>query len=371
MAQERDDPASALPGLLAHPALGAALTALQAAAVSALPETALVDQAVHWTGGYAEIRASWGDVVASAGRAAGPLTTQRLEHAGRHVGTLVTGFPTDWVGLQTVLAGYALLARLQAAAAGAARRRVGERALDALLSGQDARLPGDGPFALAAAVFAGPETAALSAQKREQALDVLAGAGEGYFQERRLLGHSTVRGDLAVWLWRSLDLNRETQELRLALVASAGRSVRLGVSARSAEDARSAAVGRAFRQARQALRSVATGGGAALFQQMDPLSHLLDSGALSTVREQVQLQLSALGDGGRVEGTLRRYLACGGTLTTLAQETGLHVNTVRARLKRAEEALGAPLHDPALLARLYLAFASTETSGDELELGSG
>ncbi|MFC6619250.1 helix-turn-helix domain-containing protein [Deinococcus radiophilus] len=35
----------------------------------------------------------------------------------------------------------------------------------------------------------------------------------------------------------------------------------------------------------------------------------------------------------------------------------MHVNTLRYRLRRAEQALDGSLSDPALLARLYLAFS--------------
>ncbi|MBZ9716046.1 PucR family transcriptional regulator [Deinococcus multiflagellatus] len=328
------------------------LDRLQAALADPHPEEALMQEAARLTGGYAELRASWGDVVASAGRAAGPQVAVRLEHGGRHVGLLVTAFDPAWAAFVPVLQAYALLARLQAAAAGAARRRVGERALDALLAGRDAHLPGlDGPFALAVGAFGdeGPSD--------EQALDVLAGAGEGYFQQRRLLGHSTVQGRRAVWLWRSLDLGREAQELHRALAASTNRGVRLGISARSHQPPNSAGVTHAFGQAQQALRTVPRAGGGVLFEQTDPLHDLIDSGALATLHTQLMTQLAALKDGGRVERTLRHYLHHPGSLAELAQAEGVHVNTIRARLKRAEEVLGQPLSHPALLGRLYLAFA--------------
>ena len=45
----------------------------------------------------------------------------------------------------------------------------------------------------------------------------------------------------------------------------------------------------------------------------------------------------------------------------LAAQLHIHVNTLRYRLRRAEDALGAPLTDPRLLARLYLAFEETAT----------
>ncbi|PTA66629.1 helix-turn-helix domain-containing protein [Deinococcus arcticus] len=337
------------------PQVATLMDSLQAALAEPHPEEALVQLAARTTGGHAELRASWGDVIASAGRAAGPPVTLRLDHGGRHVGLLVTAVDPAWAPLLPVLRAYAVLARLQAAAAGAARRRVGERALDALLASRDAQLPGlDGPFALAVGTFTD------TLETDEQALDILAGAGEGYFQQRRLLGHSTVQGGRAVWLWRSLDLGREAHELHRALAASTSRGVRLGVSARSHQPPHSEAVTHAFGQARQALRAAAVEGGAALFHTSDPFHALLDSGALKTLREQVMTQLAALNDGGRVEQTLRRYVQQPGHLAKLAQAEGVHLNTVRARLRRAEEVLGESLNQPALLARLYLAFASEE-----------
>jgi len=97
--------------LLAQKALGSPgiqvlLGALRDAALSPQPERELVRLAARWTGGFAEIQASWGDTVASAGRRAGqPASVQetlRLTHAGRHVGSLSVAFPPDWRGLPRI-----------------------------------------------------------------------------------------------------------------------------------------------------------------------------------------------------------------------------------------------------------------------------
>ncbi|MFD1733417.1 hypothetical protein ACFSC4_25180 [Deinococcus malanensis] len=115
-----------------------------------------------------------------------PGQAWKLIHKTRHVGTLTMAVSAPWVPLMPVAAEYALLARLQSAAAGAARRRVGERSLDALLSGlDDAPGLGSGPFALAVARFSHEAAATRTARAaQEHVLDVLASAGEGYFMER-------------------------------------------------------------------------------------------------------------------------------------------------------------------------------------------
>lgn len=360
---------------LAAPGVPTLLAALRDAALAPQPERELVRLAARWTGGFAEIEASWGDTVASAGRRAGQAAarheTRRLTHAGRHVGALSVAFAPEWSGLTSVLAEYALLARLRTAAAGAARRRVGERMLDALLSGQAA---GGGPplageaFALAVATLSPtatlPPTAPDQAQADQaradqaQALDLLAAVGEGYFSERRLVGHATVRDGQAVWLWTSLDLPREARELHLALTASTALDLRLGVSGRhpDAPWALPAAVQQALGEARQALSVTRQARGYSVFHDLDPLHALVSEGRLDLLAAQVSAQLGTIGDDGRTARTLRAYLAHRGTLAELAAALGLHVNTLRYRLRRAEEALGGQLSDPALLARLYLAF---------------
>ena len=355
---------------LRAPGVDPLLTALREAALSAAPERELVRLAARWTGGFAEIRASWGDPVASAGKAGGSALILRLEHAGRHVGSLELAVPEEWRPLAPVLAEYALLARLRSAAAGAARRRVGERMLDALLAGQPPQdrgpaVLGGEPFALAVATLP-PLSGSPDAPLPDlQALDLLAAVGEGYFSERRLVGHSTVRGGRAVWLWTTLDLAREARELHLALTASTALDVRLGVSGRHPGGGAGLAgqVQRAFGEARQALLATRQARGHTVFQEMDALHALLSDGALAALAAQVNAQLAALQDGGRVRATLRAYLDHRGPLSELATRLDIHVNTLRYRLRRAEEVLGGRLGDPALLARLYLAFRAEAEAG--------
>ncbi|ACO47664.1 PucR family transcriptional regulator [Deinococcus deserti] len=339
--------------MAAVPGSASVFAALREAVAHPQPERELTRLLARLTGGFVAIHASWGDLVASSGDPR-PGQVWKLIHKTRHVGTLTMAVAARWAPLMPVAAEYALLARLQSAAAGAARRRVGERSLDALLSGQDdAPGLGSGPFALAVARFS-HETAATKTARaaQEHALDVLASAGEGYFMERGVTAYSTVRGQRAVWLWPTRDLPREGVALHAALLASTEQDVRLGVSARH----HAGNVRGAFDEASQALTGTREARGCTLFQELDPLHTLLTSGALSTLQAQVRSRLATLDDSGRTEVTLRAYLNHTGPLTGLAAQLHIHVNTLRYRLRRAEEVLGGPLDDPHLLARLYLAF---------------
>lgn len=336
------------------------LAAFRAAATRLRPEQELVKLLVKLTGGFAEIRASWGHVVASAGRRGDETQSFKLVHAGRHVGQLAVDFPAPWQALAPVAAEYALLARLQSAAAGAARRRVGERTLDALLDGRGQQNAlGDEPFALALATLVRQPARGASAQAAHaHALDVLAGAGEGYFAERHLHGFCTVRGGAAVWLWPTQHLATEAAELYQALSASTGQDLQLGVSglhsALTSAAQTGSEVAAAFAEAEQALETLQKTG-VALFTALDPLHSLLQSEALFALRQQVLGQLARLADSGKVEATLRAFLTHSGTLEELAAQQRIHVNTLRYRLKLAERAVNGSLSDPATCTRLYLA----------------
>lgn len=341
----------------------------------ARPEQELTALLARLTGGRAEIRASWGDVVASSGTAsdgtaAGQPLSLRLMHGGRHVGALLLQVPAEWQPILPIAAEYALLARLQSAAAGAARRRVGERTLDAVLSGSGSEsvlLDGES-YALAVAAFSSESAPGLRARTaRAAALDVLAAVGEGYFFERTLgleavseragMVYCTVQDSRAVWLWPTQELEREARGLHAALTASTAQDVRLGISGRHVG---AGAARTALYEARQALAATREARGFTLFHEMDALYALLSGGALGTLKAQIQARLAVLDDSGRIEATLRAYLTHTGPLSLLAARQNLHVNTLRYRLRRAEEVLGGSLSDPQLLARLYLAFGAEE-----------
>jgi hypothetical protein len=367
-------------GLLAREALASAglpslLSALRGAMLHVRPEQELTVLLARLTGGRAEIRASWGDVVASSGTPQGQPLSLRLMHGGRHVGALLLHVPAEWHPILPIAAEYALLARLQSAAAGAARRRVGERTLDALLLGHTSEsvlLDGES-YAVAVAAFSSESAPGVRARTaRAAALDVLAAVGEGYFfertpgpeavSERAGLVYCTVQDSRAVWLWPTQELEREAQGLHAALTASTAQDVRLGISGRhgGAGSTSTGAARTALHEARQALAATREARGFTLFHEMDALYALLSGGALGMLKAQIQARLAVLDDGGRIEATLRAYLTHTGSLSLLAARQNLHVNTLRYRLRRAEEVLGGSLSDPQLLARLYLAFGAEE-----------
>lgn len=326
------------------------LAELRGAAAAAQPERELVEVLARHTGGGAEIRASWGAVVAAAGERGGAGQGFRLQQGRRHVGRLTLWTGPEWAALGPLAADYALLSRLQSAAAGSARRRVGERTLTALLSGD--ALPGDEAYAVALADLSTEASGrgARAQAARAYALDVLAEVGEGYLSERG--GLCTVWQGRALWWWPSEHPVQEGNSLFAALRESVG-GVRLGVSERHRGEGLSAALD----EARQALGAVG-GSGVQVFRNLDPLSPLLRTEAAAQLRAQLRARLGTLQDAGKVEATLRLYLTHSGPLTALARAQHIHVNTLRYRLKRAEDALGASLTDPATLARLYLAFGT-------------
>lgn len=327
------------------------LTELRSAAAATQPERELVDVLARRTGGGAEIRASWGAVVAEAGEKTGIGQSFRLQQGRRHVGRLTLWTEPEWAALGPLAADYALLSRLQSAAAGSARRRVGERTLSALLSGELSL--GDEAFAVALADLGLGEGRGTRAQAAQAyALDVLTEVGEGYLTATGLDGLATVWQGRALWWWPSEHPVQEGASLFAALRESVG-GVRLGVSERHRGEGLAAALD----EARQALGAVGSSG-VQVFQNLDPLTPLLRTEAAAQLRAQLRARLAALDDAGRVEATLRAYLAHSGTLAALADAQHVHINTLRYRLKRAEDALGLSLGDPAALARLYLALGA-------------
>lgn len=357
--------------VLALPGMADLLRALRSAATGPQPERELTALLAQLTGGFAEIRASWGDVVASSGQETGPLLIRRLTYSDpmgdRQVGTLTLSVPEAWRTLLPLASEYALLARLQAAAAGAARRRVGERALEALLSGtlQSEEASREEPVAIAVAAFThSPRPGTVGRGAFAQALDVLTAVGEGYFLERGYSSSSTVRGERGVWLWHPTKveratLEREARDLHRALTVSTAREVRVGVSGLHMG---LSSVRAAEREARQALAATHQKQMFTTYHTMDPLYALLTTGALDTLHDQLIARLCRGDDKGRIVSTLRSFLSFAGSLPELAEHLHIHVNTLRYRLKRAEELLGGSLKDPALLARLYLAFEAERSS---------
>lgn len=358
--------------LLAREAATAASASLLQALLDTLrsprPERDLTRLLADLTAGRATLHASWGDLVAEAGPGGDGSGGDRehfhsaLTFEGRAVGSLTLVAAPEWAGLFALASGVALTARLQAAAAGAARRRQGERALEALLAGDAGGAPELGEVVVAALRLAAPLPRSERARATHlQLLDTLCTVGEGYFRERGLSSLSTVRGDRALWLWPTHDAPHEAAGLLVALGAGTAARLRLGVSAVQV-GCRSAPL--ALEQAQQALAEVTHPGEAAHYTRPDPLRTLLASEAAGQLATSLLIRLRQGDPGGRLEDTLRRYLGHRGGLGELAAAMHLHVNTLRHRLHRAEDLLGGELAEPAFLARLYLALEVSGAGGE-------
>ena len=257
------------------PAAASLLTSLAQTLQSHRPERELVGWLASVTGGQAEVHSSWGDLAASAGAPSGPHLEQRLMYEGRHLGSLHLRAEAAWHPLFEVAAEFAKLARLQAAAAGAARRRVGERLLEALLSGDVSGAPDHEAGTLAALRLTQPlPRSERSRDNHIERLDVLCGVGEGYFRERGLRCLTTVRGDKALWWWACHDAEREAAGLLSALCSATDTDFKLGVSAvqESPSQAR-----QALEQAEQALSDVKEPRSLTAFSRPDPLREVLAS----------------------------------------------------------------------------------------------
>lgn len=340
------------------PGLHALLDDAQRALTHPQPEVTLARWLAGVTGGEVTVRASWGDVVAHAGHVpdGAELTEVPLAFERRPVGTLQLRAAPGWADLAALIAELLRLARLQAAAAGAARRRVGERQFEALLAGDASPLPPGEGFTVAALRLDGPPPrSARTREARTAQLDVLCSVGEGFFYRRGLTCLTAVRAqgdsDVAVWLWPGAD-QAGGAGLFEALLNATAAPFRLGVSRPHADPG---AVGAALREAAQALAHAGPRG-SATFTQPDPLRPLLDSPERAAHAADWQARLRAGDPDGKLADTLRAYLTHQGSLGDLARNLNVHVNTLRYRLRRAEELLGGQLIDPAFVARLYLAF---------------
>jgi len=340
------------------PGLHALLDGAQRALNHPQPEVTLARWLAGVTGGEVTVRASWGDVVAHAGHApdGAELTEVPLAFERRPVGTLQLRAALGWADLAALIAELLRLARLQAAAAGAARRRVGERQFEALLAGDAAQLPPGEGFTVAALRLDGPPPRSARAREARTAqLDVLCSVGEGFFYRRGLTCLTAVRAqgdhDVVAWLWPAAD-PAGAAGLHEALLNATTAPFRLGVSRAHAG---AGAAPDALREAAQAL-TLAPARGTTTFTQPDPLRPLLDSPERAAHAADWQARLRAGDPDGKLAVTLRAYLGHTGSLASLAAELNLHLNTLRYRLRRTEELLGGGLSDPAFVARVYLAF---------------
>ncbi|PZA08026.1 MULTISPECIES: CdaR family transcriptional regulator [unclassified Meiothermus] len=152
------------------------------------------------------------------------------------------------------------------------------------------------------------------------------------------------RGTRAVVLWQAHDVAKEVQTLLWA----APQGVRMGYSAlhRSLEE-----VSSAYREALIALKA-ARWGEVVGFEGLDPVAWVLLQHAPEDLKALVErfLPLSP-----KELRTLERYLEHSGDLSATAQALHVHPNTLRYRLQKIEQRLGASLKSPETLAQVHLA----------------
>ncbi len=214
-------------------------------------------------------------------------------------------------------------------------------------------------------------------------------AGEDHFAQRAVPALSDVREGRVVWLFADTggatsDGSAHTTALLRALAEAGpdggergdgrgggqggerndrerGGAPRLGIS-EVVEGL--AAAPEAYRRAATALEQAAPGSIKAY--EPDVVAELLSHQPpeqLRALRETVLGGLTAGDPRGKLRATLEAYLLDRHDLTGLAEQLGVHVNTLRYRLKRIEELLGAPLTDPKTLAKLWLATRGSDDRG--------
>ncbi len=391
VAPERVEEAALRELIRASAPAGPALTAPQAYLLAGLtgpkPERDLLERLNRLTGTDLVLLGPSGEVVARAGAGgwrpqqeatgAAPVTQwreggvhlggraarlYRVESGGRLRGVLLAfeapDAVTPWLELTRSLliaaAGVrAAAARADAAASGAllaAWLAVPEAAgrFAARLSG--AGFDDGSPYRVGVA-----EVGAVQAERVRE-------AGEEYFHQRGVPALAAAEGPLVTWVFAvprhdAPGPGADAEALQRALTTAlggAGAGARLGVS--QPQDTLTH-VATAHRQARLALGSAPAGGGVVAFDDLDPIAWLLQQphADLALLQRRMLGPLLAADRNGKLVATLTAYLEAPGDLTALATRLGVHVNTLRYRLKRIEELVGTPLSAPETLARLWLA----------------
>ncbi len=202
-------------------------------------------------------------------------------------------------------------------------------------------------------------------------------AGDDHFAQRGVPALSDVRDGRVVWLFA--DTGGAAAEGSLHAAALLGALAEAGSDGSDGRDARGddrgagerngaprlgiseaveglAPAPEAYRRAATALER-ATPGNVKAYEP-DVVAELLGRQPpeqLRALRETVLGGLTAGDRHGKLRATLEAYLRTRSDLAGLAEELGVHVNTLRYRLKRVEELLGASLTDPETLAKLWLA----------------
>jgi purine catabolism regulator len=91
------------------------------------------------------------------------------------------------------------------------------------------------------------------------------------------------------------------------------------------------------------------------FEDVDLVTWLLASRSTDAVAAKARQQLGHLLDREDLAATAAAYLTCNLDVRATAQAMFLHPNSVRYRLRRIEELLGAPITSAVVVANLYLA----------------
>ncbi|MFF7530491.1 PucR family transcriptional regulator [Streptomyces bobili] len=91
------------------------------------------------------------------------------------------------------------------------------------------------------------------------------------------------------------------------------------------------------------------------FEDVDLVTWLLASRSTDAVAAKARQQLGHLLDREDLAATAAAYLTCNLDVRATAQAMFLHPNSVRYRLRRVEELLGAPITSAVVVANLYLA----------------
>lgn len=397
-----EDVASELARRSPSPGADALLLALAGELAAEDGRRRLIERAAAITGAATALFAPWGNLVAWAGNA--PLATLwdalhrpgDLEWLGPTPAGLALSLPVRSGGrTRWVLAGVApdleALARLRPALEVARRLLALEgptaagrdpepdiRAalLDELLREpyrpelHDARLSGAGlepgePLALAVAEvqdhWARYRASRPSEVELLSLLDGLRHAGRRFLHDTGLPVLDARRGSRALFAWVTTDPAGQAEGLRRALAAAAPQAdVRTGISDPVAGPAMLAG---AQRQALAAARSVREPHGLRLFRLLEPLDWVAATGPQDELRALVDRTLGTVrreDSTGKLEATLRTYLALDRSPSRAAERLGVHQNTLRYRLGRIEAALGTSLDAGATIASLHLALAADD-----------
>jgi len=149
-------------------------------------------------------------------------------------------------------------------------------------------------------------------------------------------------------------------EVVAALVSTAARPLRAGIG-RGASDALH--VRRSVAEAILAARADVGNGPVRRYDDLDFGTLVLQELQLERLAPKIEAWLGPLRNTPRVFDTLIAYLEHNLDVGSTADALHLHPNSVRYRLSRAEDLIGAPVRSPGTLIALHVAIATT-TGGD-------